>query len=31
MGACCHQLDYELTGDNFSGGQIIKLEIARAI
>lgn len=29
--ACCHQLDYELTGDNFSGGQIIKLEIARAI
>ena len=28
---CCHQLDYELTGDNFSGGQIIKLEIARAI
>ena len=29
--ACCHQLDYELTGDNFSSGQIIKLEIARAI
>ena len=29
--ACCQQLDYELTGDNFSGGQIIKLEIARAI
>lgn len=29
--ACCHQLEYELTGDNFSGGQIIKLEIARAI
>lgn len=29
--ARCHQLDYELTGDNFSGGQIIKLEIARAI
>lgn len=29
--ACCHQLDYELTGDNFSGGQIIILEIARAI
>ena len=29
--ACFHQLDYELTGDNFSGGQIIKLEIARAI